>query len=146
MDNLTSLLRAPATVAPNQEVKNKMLELIQNWAAAAEGRSNLIYINEVYRDLQREGFRFPPKEHVASSMFDSSAVRLVPTPQMFLRPLLIACECSLQSGQTPMSACGVARPLPSQTENTTAGTAATSSVVHVRARLSRYPTSGLWIP
>ncbi|KAF2192990.1 ubiquitin binding protein [Zopfia rhizophila CBS 207.26] len=73
MDNLTSLLKAPATVAPNQDVKNKILELIQSWAAAVEGRSNLIYINEVYRTLQREGFRFPPKVEVASSMFDSSA-------------------------------------------------------------------------
>ncbi|KAF2269628.1 ubiquitin binding protein [Lojkania enalia] len=73
MDNLTSLLKAPATVAPNQDVKNKILELIQAWEAAAEGRSNLVYISEVYRTLQREGFRFPPKVQVASSMFDSSA-------------------------------------------------------------------------
>ena len=75
MDNLTSLLRAPAGIAPNEEVKTKMLGLIQSWATAAEGRSNLSYINEVYRELQQEGFRFPPKEHVASSMLDSSAVR-----------------------------------------------------------------------
>ncbi|KAF2117044.1 hypothetical protein BDV96DRAFT_571462 [Lophiotrema nucula] len=74
MDNLASLLKAPATVAPNQDVKNKILELIQAWATAAEGRSNLTYISEVYRTLGHEGFRFPPKEHVASSMFDSSAV------------------------------------------------------------------------
>lgn len=77
MDNLTSLLKAPGPVAPNQDVKNKMLELVQSWATAAEGRSSLGYINEVYRTLQHEGFRFPPKEHVASSMFDSNAVRLL---------------------------------------------------------------------
>ena len=76
MDNLTSLLKAPASVAPNDEVKTKILELIQSWASAAEGRGNLIYIGEVYRTLQREGFRFPPKVEVASSMFDSSAVSL----------------------------------------------------------------------
>jgi hypothetical protein len=74
IDNLTSLLKAPAAVAPNQDVKNKILELIQSWASAAEGRGNLIYIPEVYRTLQREGFKFPPKTEVASSMFDSSAV------------------------------------------------------------------------
>jgi growth factor-regulated tyrosine kinase substrate len=72
MDNLTSLLKAPSAIAPNNDVKNKMLELIQSWAT--EGRHNLGYINEVYRSLQREGYHFPPKENIASSMLDSSAV------------------------------------------------------------------------
>ena len=65
---MTSLLRAPDNIAPNHDVKNKMLELIQSWATAAEGRHNLSYINEVYHSLQREGYHFPPKENISSSI------------------------------------------------------------------------------
>ncbi|KIH88420.1 hepatocyte growth factor-regulated tyrosine kinase substrate [Sporothrix brasiliensis 5110] len=73
MDNLTSLLNAAGPAAINQEVRNKILELIQSWASATEGRHELGYIGEVYRKLQREGFQFPPRTTVASSMIDSSA-------------------------------------------------------------------------
>lgn len=73
IDNLTSLIK-PYTAGVNDDVKNKILDLIQAWAAAAEGRANLTYIREVYQTLQREGYQFPPKVDVASSMFDSSAV------------------------------------------------------------------------
>ena len=76
MDNLTSLLQAygPATV--NSDVKAKILELIQVWAGATAGRFELSYIGEVYRKLEREGYQFPPKQQLASSMIDSSAVRI----------------------------------------------------------------------
>ena len=74
IDNLTSILKAYGGPFTNDDVKTKILELIQSWSAAAEGRYNLLYISEVYRSLQREGFKFPPKVEVASSMFDSSAV------------------------------------------------------------------------
>ncbi|PNY28676.1 Vacuolar protein sorting-associated protein 27 [Tolypocladium capitatum] len=73
MDNLVSLLQAVGPVAVNAEVRSKILELVQSWAGAAEGRHDLSYIGEVYRTLQREGHQFPPRVTVASSMIDSSA-------------------------------------------------------------------------
>ncbi|KAH6887988.1 hypothetical protein B0T10DRAFT_529762 [Thelonectria olida] len=73
MDNLVSLLQAVGGAAVNAEVKNKILELIQSWAGATEGRYELSYISEVYRTLQRDGYQFAPKIAVSSSMIDSSA-------------------------------------------------------------------------
>ncbi|RYC66171.1 hypothetical protein CHU98_g11 [Xylaria longipes] len=84
MDNLVSLLHAGGAAAVNQDVKSKMLELIQSWAAATEGRYELRYINEVYRTLQKEGYQFPPRVTVASSMIDSSACssKTLPLPHL----------------------------------------------------------------
>ena len=74
MDNLTSLLKAPGTFAPNEDVKHKILELIQTWTGATEGRYELAYIGETYRKLRYEGYHFPPKVDMARSMLDSNAV------------------------------------------------------------------------
>ncbi|KAF7559827.1 hypothetical protein G7046_g4339 [Stylonectria norvegica] len=73
MDNLVSLLQAVGPAAVNAEVKSRILDLIQHWAAATEGRYELSYIGEIYKTLQRDGYQFPPKITVASSMIDSSA-------------------------------------------------------------------------
>lgn len=74
IDNLVSLLKVYGGPTINEDVKSRILDLIQTWAGAAEGRHNLAYISETYSTLQREGFKFPPKVALASSMYDSSAV------------------------------------------------------------------------
>lgn len=76
MDNMTSLMVATGPAAVNHDVKSRMLGLIQDWAAATEGRYELSYIGEVYKNLQREGYQFPPRQTIAGSMIDSSAVSL----------------------------------------------------------------------
>ncbi|KAI1263219.1 ubiquitin binding protein [Xylariaceae sp. FL1019] len=75
MDNLVSLLHAVGPAAVNAEVRAKILELIQSWSAAIQGGYEIKYkyIDETYQTLQREGYQFPPRVTVASSMLDSSA-------------------------------------------------------------------------
>ncbi|PWW80825.1 ubiquitin binding protein [Tuber magnatum] len=71
VDNLVSLLKAPYELDP--KVESKILELIQTWASAFEGRSHLSYVGEIYRMLKNEGFNFPLATKVSSSFVDSSA-------------------------------------------------------------------------
>ena len=73
MDNLTSILKAQGAAVTERVVKELILELIQSWAAATQGKHDLYYIGEVYRTLQREGFNFPPRVEISGNMVDSSA-------------------------------------------------------------------------
>lgn len=136
MDNLVSLLKAAGPGAVNDDVKTKILELIQTWATATQGRSELGYIGEVYKSLEREGFNFPPKVDVASSMLDSSAVRSTAPCLSF--PALLT-RCSLQSGMILMYVCDVEQPSASRTGNTIAGIAEMCLISNAHRKVFPYP-------
>lgn len=133
MDNLISLLKAVGPASVNYDVRSKILELIQSWAAATEGRYELNYINEVYRTLQREGFQFPPKVTVSSSMIDSSAVRRK-THVALARNDADVLLNSPPNGSIPMSACDAEQPSPLRTGNIIAEIAETSLINNARPR------------
>lgn len=137
MDNLTSLLKNYSSSALNEDVRSKMLELIQSWAVAAESRPNASYIVEIYRTLQREGFNFPPRQEVASSMFDSNAVSLICSYPLNVVPNIAR---SLQSGQTRTFASDAERSSLSRTANTIVEIAAMSSVGLAPANQSPFHT------
>ncbi|KAL1725296.1 vacuolar sorting-associated protein Vps27 [Schizophyllum commune] len=59
MDNLVSILKMPTL---NNDVKTAILRYIQNWAIAFEGKAALSYVGTIYKQLQNEGFAFPPKD------------------------------------------------------------------------------------
>ncbi|KAF5376903.1 hypothetical protein D9615_007208 [Tricholomella constricta] len=59
MDNLVSILKVPGL---NNDVKQNILRLVQNWSIAFEGKPPLFYVGQVYKTLLNEGYNFPPKD------------------------------------------------------------------------------------
>ncbi|KAG5643816.1 hypothetical protein DXG03_009593 [Asterophora parasitica] len=70
MDNLVSILKVPGL---NNDVKQNILRLIQNWSIVFEGKPPLFYVGQVYKTLLGEGYNFPPKDLAAanSAMVDT---------------------------------------------------------------------------
>ncbi|KAJ3735307.1 hypothetical protein DFJ43DRAFT_1059236 [Lentinula guzmanii] len=64
IDNLISILRMDSL---NLDVKNTTLRFLQNWSVAFEGKPSLGYVSQACRNLQNEGFKFPPKDLTAAS-------------------------------------------------------------------------------
>lgn len=64
MDSMTSILRERPNLAP--VVKAKMLQCLQDWKHFADARPNeLGYIKDVVRQLEQQGYEFPPPDPIA---------------------------------------------------------------------------------
>ncbi|KAJ3210302.1 Vacuolar protein-sorting-associated protein 27 [Dinochytrium kinnereticum] len=82
VDNLVSVVRNYPTT--NQDVRLKILALIQTWGIAFKGKSELSYVTEVYESMKREGMAFPPVEKAEASaiMIDT---KIVSMPLVYLK-------------------------------------------------------------
>ncbi|KAA8909274.1 hypothetical protein TRICI_004586 [Trichomonascus ciferrii] len=75
MDSAMLALKPPSGTV-NYDVKQLMLEYIQNWAIAFDNQIQLSYVNKIYNQLKEEGYEFPSptgRQQMSSSFIDSSA-------------------------------------------------------------------------
>ncbi|KAF9523658.1 hypothetical protein CPB83DRAFT_910519 [Crepidotus variabilis] len=86
MDNLVSILKVPAL---NHEVKTSLLRHIQNWSIAFEGKPSLNYVNQVYKTLLNEGYKFPPKD---LSVANSAMVDTQTAPEWIDSEVCLRCR------------------------------------------------------
>ncbi len=76
MDNLVAftLKSHPGNV----DVRNKALQLIQNWAVTFEGKYTLGYVGQVYKDLKSEGALRSSRKHRQPQVVILSRLQLPP--------------------------------------------------------------------
>ncbi|KAI8872754.1 hypothetical protein GQ42DRAFT_112936, partial [Ramicandelaber brevisporus] len=72
MDDLVSIVNNPAGC--HREVKERILELIQEWAHSFQSQGELGYVMTVYKRLKNEGHDFPRMDgsKVSGAMVDSA--------------------------------------------------------------------------
>ncbi|KXN71365.1 ubiquitin binding protein [Conidiobolus coronatus NRRL 28638] len=71
LDDLVSILKNPSGINP--EVKDKILELIQNWAHSTQGKPDLAYLGQTYANLKAANYIFPASPTAASAMVDTAS-------------------------------------------------------------------------
>lgn len=72
MEEITHLIKVPTGC--NQDVKQKVLYLIQVWGIASKGNPSLSYISGTYNLLRAEGYVFPPITEKIDSILLETAV------------------------------------------------------------------------
>ncbi|KAF8627273.1 hypothetical protein AX17_006318 [Amanita inopinata Kibby_2008] len=86
MDNFVSILKIRHL---NHDVKNTILRLIQNWSVAFEGKQNLSYVGQVYKNLLKEDYKFPPKD---LSVANSAMVDTQTAPEWIDSDVCLRCR------------------------------------------------------
>ncbi|KAI8363505.1 hypothetical protein B0O80DRAFT_378731 [Mortierella sp. GBAus27b] len=71
IDNLTSILKTPAGC--NQDVRNKILSLIQSWGNLFRGKQGLGYVCDTFTILRHEGYEFPPDDNAGAALVETQA-------------------------------------------------------------------------
>lgn len=75
MDSVVILVKPSNSTVTNfnQEVQKLALECIQDWVNVFEGQLQLSYVNQVYKQLKSEGYKFPAPKQITSTFIDTSA-------------------------------------------------------------------------
>ncbi|KAJ3098506.1 Vacuolar protein-sorting-associated protein 27 [Phlyctochytrium planicorne] len=90
VDNLVSIVRNYPTT--NQDVRLKILALLQTWGLAFKGKTELMYVTEIYETLKREGLAFPPVEKAEASSIMIDTKTTLPLPHLGITQEVRVCD------------------------------------------------------